>query len=253
RRHLDSYVEVLTMAATPAVSNGRPTGTEAIGSLQTLARQYVNDQGQVYRTDSYFKLAGLTYATAAFLGSQGTNYTSPYTGYDAKGRLVRTTTAKGTIQRTGYDGLDRVVSQWIGTSDHPTLGDWSPDNNTAPANMVMVASYEYDGGNVGDGDITRIIQPAGGSAPTRVTQIYYDWRDRPVAGKAGVQASENDNTHRPLVYVDYDNLDEVTALSQYDGDGVTVTTTNGVPDRPSESLLRAYRATYYDDQGRVYV
>src|SRR5262249_29609622 len=67
-----------------------------------------------------------------------------------------------------------------------------------------------------------------------------------------VQASESTSVHRPIVYLDYDNLDEVTRLRRYDGDGVSVTVTGGVPDAPSASLLRAQAEASYDEQGRAY-
>jgi len=38
----------------------------------------------------------------------------------------------------------------------------------------------------------------------------------------------------------------------YDGDGVTITSTSGVPNAPSASLLREQTAISYDDQRRVY-
>src|SRR5262249_1686655 len=50
----------------------------------------------------------------------------------------------------------------------------------------------------------------------------------------------------------YDNLGEATTQQQYDGDGVTITSTSGVPNAPSSSLLRAQTVTSYDDRGRVY-
>jgi hypothetical protein len=43
-----------------------------------------------------------------------------------------------------------------------------------------------------------------------------------------------------------------TLLQQFDGDGVTLTFSNGVPVAPSSSLLRAQMGLSYDDQGRVY-
>src|SRR5262249_14412992 len=45
---------------------------------------------------------------------------------------------------------------------------------------------------------------------------------------------------------------QVTASEQCDGDNITITTTNGVPDKPSSSLLRARSTMDYDDRGRVY-
>ena len=85
-----------------------------------------------------------------------------------------------------------------------------------------------------------------------MTQLWYDWRDRLVASKSGVEANENDGVNRPIVYVTYDNLDEAVETQQYDGDGVTLTTSNGVPQPPAANLLRAQAVTSYDDQGRVY-
>jgi RHS repeat-associated protein len=80
-----------------------------------------------------------------------------------------------------------------------------------------------------------------------VTQYAYDGRDRLVAMKAGVQSSEDHATHRPILYYQYDNLDEVTSVAQYDGDGVPLTNT-----APSPTLLRGYSVNSYDDLGRVY-
>jgi len=85
-----------------------------------------------------------------------------------------------------------------------------------------------------------------------VTQNFYDWRDRLVASKQGVQGSENDGTHRPIFYSQYDNLDEVVSSERYDGDGVAITSTGGVPNRPSSTVLRAKTTPQYDDQGREF-
>jgi RHS repeat-associated protein len=73
-----------------------------------------------------------------------------------------------------------------------------------------------------------------------------------VASKDGVQSSKDTTTYRPITYNTYDNLDEVTQVQRYDGDGVTITSTNGVPNAPSASLLRAQTKPSYDEQGRVY-
>src|SRR5207244_9263321 len=97
----------------------------------------------------------------------------------------------------------------------------------------------YDDGGIGDGNLTQQTDFVGGGAAARVTQSFYDWRDRLVASKRGVQASENDGTHRPILYSQYDNLDEVISQEQYDGDGIAITITNGAPDQPSSNLLLA--------------
>src|SRR5690606_34393271 len=72
--------------------------------------------------------------------------------------------------------------------------------------------------------------------------------------KQGVQASEGTSVNRPLSYVEYDNLSQVVAQEQYDGDAVTLSDGNsdGVPDKPSSSLLRARGTAEYDEQGRVF-
>src|SRR5262249_49154612 len=53
-------------------------------------------------------------------------------------------------------------------------------------------------------------------------------------------------------YTTYDNLNQATLVQRYDGDGVTITTVNGVPQAPAASLLRAQIAYVYDDEGGIY-
>ncbi len=75
-----------------------------------------------------------------------------------------------------------------------------------------------------------------------------------MATKAGVETSESTSLNRPVYYFEFDNLGETIAAEQYDGDGVTITDANsdGVPDKPSSSLLRARSTASFDDQGRLY-
>jgi RHS repeat-associated protein len=247
-----SYLETLTMSATPHLTNGVPDGTESISNLQTLARRYGNSAGQLVRADAYFNLTGVTYSTAQYIGTAGTNYYSTLYDYDTRGRLNRTQLPTGTINRTVNDGLDRVVSTWVGTNDTPASGMWSPTNNTPPSNMIQASGNIYDGGGVGDDDLTQVTQYPGGSAAARVTQNYFDWRDRLMATKSGVQTTEDTTTHRPIFFYDRDNLGQITGTSHYDGDGVTITVSNGVPVKPAATLLREYTTTDFDDQGRVY-
>jgi RHS repeat-associated protein len=248
----NSYVETLTMSAAPHLTGGVPDGTEAVGGVQTLSRAYMNAAGQVVAEDDYFNLSGLTYSAAPHIGALNSNYYEMAYAYDSGGRLARTQTGTGTIYRTVYDSFGEPVSDWVGTNDTPTSGEWSPTNNTGTANMVEVAGYQYDGGGAGDGNLTQVTQYPGGGAANRVTQLWYDWRDRPVAVKAGVQASESDGTNRPILYYSYDNLDEVTETQQYAGDGVTLSSSGGVPQPPAAALLRAQEVASYDEQGRVY-
>ena len=247
-----SYVETLTMSATPNLTSGVPNGTESIGSIQSLSRAYVNSGGQVVRQDDYFNLSGVTYSTSNYIGTVNTNFYTTTIAYDSDGRANRVLHPTGTIERTVYDSLGRVVSTWVGTNDTPTSGAWSPSNNTGSSNMVEVSSYVYDSGGVGDGNLTQETDYPGGSAANRVTNYYYDWRDRLVATKQGVQTSEDSTTFRPIIYVTYDNLNQATETQEYDGDGVTISISSGVPQAPSSSLLRAQSETSYDDLGQVY-
>ena len=162
----------------------------------------------------------------------------------------------GTIRYTVHDGLGRVIAGWVGTNDAGATHADPSGGGASGNNMVKVDEEEYDGGGVGDSNLTKVtLHPTGSTSGTddRVTQNYYDWRDRLLASKSGVQGSEStsDNSH-PISYVVLDNLGEATASYQYDGDNVSVTTTSGVPNQPSSSLLRAKSTAAYDEQGRVY-
>jgi RHS repeat-associated protein len=249
------YTESLTMSATPNVSSGRPTGTESIGSLQSLSRSYVNEVGQTVTQDEYFNLSGLTYSTAANIGTINTHYYRTTVAYTHGGQLAKTTSPLGTITRTWFDDLGRPISEWIGTDDTPTTGTWSPTNLTG-TNMVKVSETEYDHGGIGPGNVTKQTLIPGGGAANRVTQTWYDLRNRPIWTKSGVEGSESTSTNRPISITEYDNLDRVVKSQIYDGDTVTVTDSNsdGVPDSlPSSSLLRSQSTASYDELGRVYL
>lgn len=246
-----NYSESLTMSAVPNVSSGRPTGTESIGQVQSLSRSYRNSAGQAVYSDSYFDLSGLTYSTSTSLGTSGVNFYRTESVYNKQGTLSKTVTPQGTIYRTEYDGQGRAVSEWVGTDDVPTTGYWSTSNLTG-TDMVKVREYEYDGGGIGDGNLTKVTEIPGGGAADRVTQTFYDWRNRAVATKSGVEGTELTSVNRPIVYTDYDNLGHVTKTRMYDGDAVSITSTSGVPNAPSSSLLRAQTTTSYDELGRAY-
>lgn len=248
----NGYTETFTMSATPSVSGNRPTGVESIANLESLSRSYRNKAGQVTHSDMYFNLTGVTYSTAANIGTLNTNYYRTTTDYGKQGGQVnRQVSAAGTITRTEYDSLGRATSVWVGTDDTPTTGSWSVSNLTG-TNMTKVAEYEYDGGGIGDGNLTEVTQIPGGGAADRVTQTYYDWRNRAVAVKSGVEGSESTSVNRPIQYLDYDNLNQVVTTRMYDGDTVSISFTADVPDAPSSSLLRAKSTTSYDELGRAY-
>ncbi|AGA25127.1 RHS repeat-associated core domain-containing protein [Singulisphaera acidiphila] len=235
-----SYTETFTMVATPALDgSGRPTGTEAIGSLRSLTREFTSVGGQVLQADAYNNVAGLTYSASTSFGTEGVNFNRTLYSYDTRGRLKLVTTPNGTITKAVYDGLGRTIEVWVGTSS---------------VNLVKVSAQEYDNGGIGDSNLTRKTLYPGGGASARVTDYFYDWRDRLVATKDGVQVSEGTDVNRPITYLVYNNLGQVTSREWFDGDGVTVTDSNndGVPDQPSASLRRAKSTFEYDDQGRLF-
>ena len=251
------YFETLTTSATPTYnsSTNAPTGQETISqsNIQSLDRRITNSGGQVVADLLYFSLAGVTYASAtAYLGSSSNdsssgNYHATAYGYDDRGRQNRVVTASGTIYRTVYDALDRVISQWVGTNDTGATHA-NPAGSGSPNNMFKTTSYEYDNGGVGDNNLTRVVlYPDSNTSNQRVTDLAYDWRDRLVATKDGVESSESTSVNRPITFRKLNNLGQTTSISVFDGDGVTL----GV-SAPSSSLRKAYVEYAYDAQGRVY-
>lgn len=197
--------------------------------------------------------AGLVYSTDPDIGVEGVHFYRSDFDYDKRGRQNRTVTPTDTIYRTEYDGVGRVVSTWVGTDDTPTTGFWSP-SNLAGTDMVQTSAYVYDNGLAGDSNLTEATALPGGSEAPRVSRTFFDWRNRAVATKSGVETSEASSTQRPIFYTEFDNLGQAIVSEQYDGDGVTIVDANddGVPDKPDASLLRAKSTAEFDDQGRAF-
>ena len=230
----DGFTEVLTMSATPSLTSGVPNGSESISGILSLTRDYTNAAGQVTAEDDYFNLSGSTYGTGA-LGTESVNYYLNQYSYDAHGLLDRTETSTGTISRTVYDSYGDDLSDWVGTNDTPSSGDWSPTNNGGTSNMVEVASYQYDNGGSGDGNLTQEIDYPNDGSANRETDSYYDWRDRLVLTQTGVGTSGN---NAPIIYTTYDNLDEPIETQVYDGDSVSISFSGGVPQAPDAMRQR---------------
>ncbi len=175
-----SYFETLTMSATPHLTGGVPDGTEAISGIQTLERDYTDTAGRVIETDQYFNLSGVTYSTAAHIGTLNTNYYATKYGFDNSGNPQRVQQANGTITDTLYDSLGGPTAVYVGTNDSTTNGQpWSPGNASASSNMIQTEQDLYDGNGVGDGNLTQVTQYADSTtSDNRVTQYAYDGRDR---------------------------------------------------------------------------
>ncbi|MBA3684524.1 MAG: RHS repeat-associated core domain-containing protein [Planctomycetes bacterium] len=202
---LGNYRERLTMSVDPAGPVDDPTGTEGIANVQSLQREHLDNGGRVINSDTYVDLAGLTYSTAAALGTVNTHFYRSASFYDKRGRQAREQDAQGTISRLEYDGQDRLISRWTGTNDAPPTGFWSPTNNGAPSNMVKVLENQYDLGVVGDGVLTSSVAWAD-SAVSYTTAHRYDFRLRLINSRG----PDNVATRRS-----YDNEGCVTLVETY--------------------------------------
>jgi YD repeat-containing protein len=228
------------------------TRSRTDNSIQSLSRTYVDHGGRTVRVIQYFNLAGTTYSKDTVFGTltqnnvtlvNSGNYYESDQAYDVAGRPNMSTDAVGTITVTGFDGLGRPTTIEVGTSLQ---------------NLTLVQTNYYDNGRIGDGNLTETDQYPGGGAATRVTQNYFDWRDRRVASESGIGADQA-TTHPQIVFCVLDNLGECTEQLQYDGSNQTPIaireaggTASDVPAIPDLDQLRAESTTQYDDQGRVY-
>ncbi|MBM4017216.1 MAG: hypothetical protein FJ288_02640 [Planctomycetes bacterium] len=228
------YTETLTMSAAPAYDEetGEPTGTEEISDIQTLSRVYINPGKQVVRSDQYFDFDGVEYSQDPDIGEEGTNFLRTEYAYNARGLPARTEDPAGVIRRTIHDALGRTESEWIGTDDTPTCGEWP--TCTEGTDMVKTALYVYDDGGVGDGNLTQsLVFVADGVS--YATDYNYDWRDR----RTDTRGPDKVATH-----VIYNNLGEVTDTCTYADADV---------DFVIDSCeLRGWTETRFDDRGRVY-
>src|SRR5690606_3122665 len=85
-------------------------------------------------------------------------------------------------------------------------------------------------------------------SPTRLTAFRYDWRNRLEWEQQALYAPAG--THAPLVRYVYNDLDLVTEVLTYDGEGLDLRS-NDFSGVSNPSRLRARTATTYDGMGRV--
>ena len=161
-------------------------------------------------------------------GASGTNYDQTTLGYDSSKRQNRNVTPGGTITRTVFDIRDRPIKFYVGTDDTGATATDPTGGGASGNNMVVVTENQFDGGDVGDGNMTQLIQWVDGST-SRVTSLIYDWRDRRTDTDGEVDFYEK-------TY--YDNLDRTIENERYD-------TTSG-------GNLIGRNEIKYDDRGRTY-
>jgi RHS repeat-associated protein len=217
----------------PFTAPSAPTLSQAAGTMTATTYYvevtYVNSHGE--------SLASMEnpYAVTGSTGQLVVAHPTAVTG--ATGYNVYVSTDSGKEQKQNGDTPVSISSDWTEPSTGLVGGDAAP------------VQENFGNGNLSE--VTQHPQPGTPSAD-RVTDNYFDWRNRLVETKSGVQTSEDSTTHRPIYYLSYDNLDELTQIAKYDGDQQAITSTGGVPDAPSGNLLRAKEAISYDEWGQVY-
>jgi RHS repeat-associated protein len=237
------YFETLSSSATPSTSGSSgsyvPTGTETLDAtnIQSLSRDVTNDAGQIYQSNAYFTLSGQTYSQAtALLGTAGTHYLSTKYGYESSGRLDRVENPTTTIIRTVYDALGREYRTYKGTDDTPSSGEWS-ESNTTNTNLVRVSELIYDGGSIGNSNLTQSGSFfASGGSDYFATTYTYDFRDR-LTGQRGPDKVATKYT--------LDNLGQATTIETY-ADADTDFTIDSTE-------LRGKKEQSFDERGQVYL
>jgi RHS repeat-associated protein len=246
------YSEVVsylpTLNQTSEVLNGRPKGNEPITNITSAVRYHNDDSGRVTHIDRYSNVNSLAYDVAASWGASGTNFDRTEYGYDVRGNVSRVLMPTGTIYRYEYDAMDRLVRSLVGTNDA-----------SGQSNMVETASLVYADTHAGaaDGIASGLLQsytlhPTADATDDRTTTYYYDWRNRLVASHVGSNGGSDNNLQSQLTYLTLDHLGQITEVDVYDGDNTTLTSTNGVPNKPSESKRHSRFLYDYDALGRIY-
>ena len=249
-------------------------------TIQTLSRSLHDNAGQQVEADSYQSINNATYLATApgqpYSGSLITNqlsgqapngnYYASYMAYDVNGNMYKVVDNNGTIQDTVYDSLGRAVSNWVGTNDATNNGQAFTGSNAGTGNnMTEVSSNVYDGGGVGDGNLTEIVQyPSGNTTGTQqVTLLSYDFRDRLVATETGLTLNSsgaavisNSDPHPLITVSTLDNLGDVTATLTFNGAATTianaiVAAASAAPGAVLAGLV-GYSTSEYDSQNRDY-
>ncbi|MCH8151435.1 MAG: RHS repeat-associated core domain-containing protein [Planctomycetes bacterium] len=171
-------------------------------------------------------------------GTDGTNYDATFIGYDDQGRRMRTKAPHGTISRSDFDTLGRVVRQWIGTNDN----DFDGGETGGTDNMVKTSAKEYDSGNDKDNSSvtkrTAFIQDS--ETGKREPSYSFDLR-----GRVLLTTNPTEPEH---VLNKYDNMGRVIASGVYKNGNVAAT--DDPTTRTTDRL--SLTQTFYDEMGRVW-
>jgi YD repeat-containing protein len=232
---LSSPVSDGTAIVDPTTSD--PITAKLVGTLSQV-------RGSFYTSDGVKLMYSRLYTTLPSTMAASTGFDETTNTYDDAGRVIRTVDATGTITRTVYNTRAMPIERSVGTNDNGLTGGSGSGTN----NMTVVEELEYDGGNSngqGNGLLTKRTQDAdgnwGGTSDQRVTQIIYDFHNRPVIQQ---------NAASPHVLTKYDNLDRAVAVGEYSTtSGLTV---GSDPAAGTSSNRTGLRETSYDERGSVW-
>lgn len=227
----------IDLASTTTATTGWIDETDAdaktaldIGSLHALSTSVYNETGGTLdESRVYFSLP------STLPGTEGTHYDASYLAYNDLGLTWRSKSADGTITRTVYDFMRRVVKSHIGTNDY----SFDDGEGSGPDDMVKTGETVYDSAGSGNSYVTkRTAYVQDSDTNKRETTFTND-----VRGRAVVVVSPT----APYRLSKFDNLGRVLAVGQYSsssgldaGDDPTTLATNRM----------ALSETAYDEMGR---
>ena len=221
-----------------ATSATNPVSAVSVGTLARLSTTLYDNAGvKVSGNQTYFNIP----SSGMYPGTQGINYDSTFSGYDAMGRKWRSVNQPGDITRTSFDALGRTIQIWKGTNDNSFTGGSSSGTD----NMVAIEVRQYDGGSTGQNSLlTSVTRDADGNWSTtsdqRVTAYMYDFRGRVIATAMPLS---------PHSLTKYDNLNRTVAVGQF-------SSTSGLSASSDPTSVTTNRIglneTFYDEMGRVW-
>ena len=169
-----------------------------------------------------------------------TDYLQETFGYDSMERVNRTVSAGGTIQRSVFDARGLVTSVWVGTNDTGATNIDPSGGGAAGNDMRRIETNTWDDGRTGrSGSLTKQSRPVDATAANDlVTDFLYDFRGRQT------QVATNDGTRLLLKVRTFDNLDQVTAVTDYKT-SVTAANRTGLQETTYDALGRVWRSRQY--------
>jgi RHS repeat-associated protein len=164
-------------------------------------------------------------------GTSGTHYDETTFEYDVPGRLSITTGPSGTKSKTEYDAAGRAFRRLISTGTNA---------------FVLQSQTTFDGGNVGNGHVTQVIEYAD-TSDARVTEHKYDFRGRRIVTLPPVP---------PYSVTNYDDLGRVTASATYSSSAnlnAEPTSTHPATNVVTQTANRlTLNQSFYDTRSRLW-